>query len=243
MLYERLQLPLPFQHQPGYDAQDFLPSSSNEDALAWLKAEWPDRRLALFGPAGCGKSHLLHIWAKRTGAVLLAGQALMDLDAVPQTGALALDDADTVLDETLLFHLLNTAKERGLATLLTGRAAPARWPVRLPDLSSRLRAMASVEIHQPGDDLLASILMRLLAERQLAVPQTVQEWLLLRLPRSPAALREAVARLDRTSLASGSAITRSLAARVLADADFTGADPDEDSMSAADPSSQPEDLL
>ena len=82
-----------------------------------------------------------------------------------------------------------------------------------------------------------------LAERQLAVPQTVQEWLLLRLPRSPAALREAVARLDRTSLASGSAITRSLAARVLADADFTGADPDEDSMSAADPSSQPEDLL
>ena len=117
MLYERLQLPLPFQHQPGYDAQDFLPSSSNEDALAWLKAEWPDRRLALFGPAGCGKSHLLHIWAKRTGAVLLVGQALMDLDAVPQTGALALDDADTVLDETLLFHLLNTAKERGLATL------------------------------------------------------------------------------------------------------------------------------
>ena len=35
--------------------------------------------------------------------------------------------------------------------------------------------------------------------------------------RSPAALRQAVARLDRVSLASGKAITRSLAAKVLAD--------------------------
>jgi chromosomal replication initiation ATPase DnaA len=43
----------------------------------------------------------------------------------------------------------------------------------------------------------------------------VQKWLLLRLPRSPAVLREAVARLDRESLVSGIAITRQLAARVL----------------------------
>jgi hypothetical protein len=281
MLYDRFQLPLPFQHQPHFDARDFVPAYSNRDALAWLgvrdestesflgshrpqtvmagegllsmtcgtdlnkgvdggppatmtgsgrelttepatssrapSSDWPERRLALFGPAGCGKSHLLHIWAERTGAVLLSGQALTDLDGMPQHGALALDDADTVRDETLLFHLLNTARDRNLRLLQSGRTAPSRWPVRLPDLSSRLRAINAVEIRPPDDDLLATLLMRLIADRQLTVTQSVQDWLLLRLPRSPGALREAVARLDRESLVSGTAITRPLAARVLKD--------------------------
>ena len=69
---------------------------------------------------------------------MLAGQTLAGLEDVPLTGALALDDADTVADEELLFHLLNTARDRGLRLLLSGRTAASRWPVRLPDLSSRL---------------------------------------------------------------------------------------------------------
>ena len=109
-----LQLPLPFQHEPSYDVRDFVPAHSNKNALAWLDTDWPEQRLALFGPPGCGKSHLLHIWAERLGAVLLAGQTLADLDGLPMRGSLALDDADTIADETLLFHLLNTARDRDL---------------------------------------------------------------------------------------------------------------------------------
>ena len=106
----------------------------------------------------------------------------------PNSGALALDDADTVASEPLLLHLLNTARDRGLRVLLSGHAAPSRWPVRLPDLSSRLRAITAVEIRPPSDDLLAALLVRLLSDRQLSVAQSVQDWLLTRLPRSPAVL-------------------------------------------------------
>jgi chromosomal replication initiation ATPase DnaA len=59
------------------------------------------------------------------------------------------------------------------------------------------------------------LLMHLLADRQLAVPETVQEWMLRRLPRSPAALRTAVALLDRASLERGRTVTTSFAAQVL----------------------------
>jgi chromosomal replication initiation ATPase DnaA len=235
MPYDRLQLPLPFEHRPRFDACDFIPGCSNREALAWLGADWPEQRLALFGPEGCGKSHLLHIWARRTGAAVLSGPALTDLDDLPPNGALVLDDGDTVRDETLLFHLLNTARDRELRLLLSGRSAPSRWPVRLPDLTSRLRAIAAVEVRQPDDELLAALLMRLIADRQLSVTQTVQDWLLLRLPRSPAALREAVARLDRESLVSGTAITRPLAARMLKD--FPIVDSRDSSMPGIAPSS------
>jgi DnaA regulatory inactivator Hda len=240
MPYERLQLPLPFPHQPGYAAIDFLTDDSNHDAMAWLSrmADWPDMRLALWGQGGCGKSHLLHIWAQRSAAILLAGQTLRSLDSVPESGALALDDADTVEDERILLHLLNTARDRGLYVLLSGRAPPARWPVCLADLSSRLKAMTAVEIQPPSDALLRALLMRLAADRQLRLGETVQEWLLLRLPRSPAALREAVARLDRASMACQQPITRSLAARVLDLAEIAVADADEIFISAEHPSSR-----
>ena len=140
---------------------------------------------------------------------------LHDLALVPEAGALALDDANGVADDRVLLHLLNTARDRGLSVLMSSRLPPAHWPVRLPDLSSRLRATVAVEIHQPEDGLLHALLVRLLAERQLEVAPAVQAWLLRRLPRSPAVLREAVACLDREGLAFGRAITRPLAARAL----------------------------
>lgn len=225
--HDRLQLMLPLPHQPRYDACDFVPAVSNLDALAWLETDWPDRRLALFGPAGCGKSHFLHLWAERVNAVVLAGQSLADLDTMPQHGAMALDDGDTVADQALLLHLLNTARDRGLHLLMSGRTAPSRWAVQLPDLSSRLRAMAATEIRTPDDELCATLLMRLLADRQLTMAPAVRDWVLRRLPRSPAVLREVVARLDRASLMYRSAITRPLAARVLSEGEFDVEDPDE----------------
>jgi chromosomal replication initiation ATPase DnaA len=217
MQHDLFQLPLPFQHQPRFDANDFIRARSNQATLAWLETEWPERRLALFGPKGCGKSHLLHIWARQTDGILLSGPALTDLDGVPHDGSLALDDADTVCDEMLLLHFLNTARDRRLRVLLSGRTAPSRWPVRLPDLSSRLRAITVVEVGQPDDDLLEALFIKLMADRQLIISQAVRRWLLVRLPRSPAVLREAVARLDGESLVSGMAITRQLAARVLSE--------------------------
>ena len=38
-------------------------------ACAWLRrtADWPDRRLAIWGESGRGKTHLLHIWAAAHG--------------------------------------------------------------------------------------------------------------------------------------------------------------------------------
>jgi chromosomal replication initiation ATPase DnaA len=237
------QLPLPFQHQPRYHARDFIPACSNREALAWLDADWPEQRLVLFGPEGCGKSHVLQIWAARANATLLSGATLTDLDSLPQRGALALDDADSVGDETLLFHLLNTARDRGLQLLLASRSAPSRWPVRLPDLSSRLRAMSAVQIGPPDDELLAALLKRLIADRQLVMTRAAQDWVLHHLPRSPATIREAVARLDRESLASGVAITRSLAVTVLKEDGLAVAKADDVSMSEGDPSSRARDIL
>jgi len=233
------QLTLRFPRSQRYTETAFRPAPCNEAACAWLGrvGEWPGGRLALWGEAGSGKTHLLHIWAERTGAVLWDGPSLRGLPELPGSGGIAVDDADATLDETALLHLLNAAGEAGLPVLLAGRSPPARWETRLPDLATRLRAITAVEIGAPDDRQLRVLLARLFAERQVEVQPAVLGWLLRRLPRTPETLREAVARLDEAALARGSAITRALAADVLAD--LIGPQENEISMSAEAPS--PED--
>jgi chromosomal replication initiation ATPase DnaA len=212
------QPPLPLFRGPRFAEVDFREAPSNSAVCAWLRrtADWPDQRLAIWGESGRGKTHLLHIWAARTGAVRWSGTSLAALPELPAAG-IALDDADGVTDETALLHLLNTAGEAGLPILLASPAPPSRWPVRLPDLASRLRAITAVEIGPPEDMLLRTLLARLLAERQLRLPEAVQEWLVRRLPRSASALSEAVGRLDAASLEQRRNITVRFAAAALAD--------------------------
>lgn len=212
----KAQLVLRFPHNGRYGAADFLGGKSNADALAWLgRDDWPDRRLALCGQAGCGKTHLLRAWAGAHGAVYQDGRTFGDPAVLSGARAFALDDADTVLDDRVLLHTLNTARDQQIPVLLSARTAPARWPVHLPDLSSRLRAIAAAEIGLPDDSLLQALLARMAAERQIEITQSARDWLLRRLPRSGAALAQALARLDEASLGSGKAVTRPFAVSVL----------------------------
>ena len=180
-----------------------MPHAGIAGALAWLeRAAWPEQRLALWGAPGTGKTHLLH----RSGFARPA-------PGWP-TGPIMIDDADFMPEEALL-HLLNAAAEAGHKVLLAARTPPARWSTALPDLRSRLRATTAVELAAGDDAFRRRLLTRLLLDRQLVVPPAVQDWLLLHLPRSAGAMREAAARLDHAALAAHRAITRPLAAAVL----------------------------
>ena len=207
------QLVLRFPRTPGFAAHELLPNAAQDEARAWLDrpADWPMRRLVLWGAPGSGKTHLAHAWAEASGATVLTAAAD---ESWPQRPVL-LDCIDTVPDEPALLHLLNAAAETRQPLLLTCRTAPGRLPVRLPDLASRLRATTAVQIGPANDAFLQMLLARLLSERQLRVPAALQSWLLTRLPRTPAAVRDAVIRLDAGALEAGRTITRPLAAKLL----------------------------
>lgn len=223
------QFALPLSLPASSARADFLEDASNAQALAWLDrpGEWPLGRLALFGPAGVGKSHIARATAGAQGWRVLEGPALRGLPP-PGPGGTVLDDADAVAEDRALLHLINLCAERGERLLLVGREPPARWPVRLPDLGSRLRATASAGIARPGDALLGALLAKLFADRQLRVAPDLRAWLLQRLGRDAGTLAEAAARLDRAALVARAPVTRSLARAVLAGWEGFGEGPADD---------------
>ena len=214
------QLNLALGHRESFDRTDFLSGRGNETALALIDRwpDWPARAIALIGPEGSGKSHLAAIWAKAAGGLVTTGRAV-DAPSVPQAlsrGALVIEDSDQdVLDEAALFHLLNLAKEQSVYVLMTVRQAPSMWPVALPDLASRLRALPVVMLDPPDDALLAAVLVKLFADRQLAVDERLIEFLALRIERSFAAARAAVAELDHEAMRLKRPVNRALAAEIL----------------------------
>lgn len=217
-----LELGLP---APTYAREDFVVSAGNREALAWIDSwpDWPAPALALNGPSGCGKTHLGRIWAARANATVMDGTDL-DGKSVPDLTALASASAAIVIDhaerapERGLFHLYNLMRERGRHLLLISEAPPAYWKIELPDLASRLRAAPAVTVAPPDDELLGSIILKQLADRQLHAGPGVVQYLVSHMERSADAARRVVATLDRRALAEGREIDRRLAIDVLAEA-------------------------
>lgn len=214
------QLPFAFEVTPRFTAEEFLVSPSNTEAFGWVGQwpDWPSYGLALYGPAACGKSHLASLWAVRAEAHIIPATALVSLspEALPrETPRLVIEDLNHVADETRLFHLLNTIKENGGHVLITATEPPARWGVKLPDLASRLAALPAVAIQPPDDALLAALLLKHFADRQLRPGTEAVQYLLTRIDRSFAAVKQVVERLDHASLKAGRNITVPLIKEVL----------------------------
>ena len=210
------QLALALDHSVSFAREDFLSGPSNIAAFTLIERwpDWPDRIVALVGPEGSGKSHLAAIWAESAGARVLSARLLSiaDVPSALATGALVVEDLEASdLDEQALFHLINLAREEGAHVLFTGRSAVAGFPVTIRDLASRLRAVPAVTLTPPDDALLRSLLVKLAADRQLALDESLINYLVNRIERSFAAARAAVQKLDDEAMRQQRPVTRALA--------------------------------
>jgi chromosomal replication initiation ATPase DnaA len=216
------QFALALPHRTALGRADFLVGDGNRAALGWIERwpEWPEGGLVVHGPAGCGKTHLAHLWRDHTGGVIVAGAELVIEQALrlhgESGGRIAIDGAEAA-DEAALLHLYNLCRERRGGLLVTARRSPAFWSIALGDLASRLRALPSVAIEAPDDAVLGGVLVKHFADRQLRVTPEVIAHLVPRMERSFAAAATLAERLDRAALAEGRAVTIPLVRRVLAE--------------------------
>lgn len=225
------QLVLALEDRPSPRAEKVLVSDSNYAAVALVEdpAAWQAGLACLVGPAGSGKTHMtrqLHPDALRITERDLALST--DPDERPGFAAVrpgavhVFDDLDRAVTEpvvdgieTALFHLLNVVDQRGARLLFTARTPPARWPIDLPDLKTRVTAASLGVVAPPDDVMLAALLRKLFDEFGLEVEKSVIDYLVNRMHRSYGAAIAIAERLNRASLSEQRAVTSSLAAAVL----------------------------
>jgi len=220
------QLIFPFENRVALGVEDFMVASGNRQAVEWIDRwpGWPFTALVVTGPPGCGKTHLAALWRAKAGAeaIDLGNAGIEHVAAATEGGKpLLIDDCDSAVGdgqaERALLRLYNLARAANGHLLLTARRAPSEWRLQLPDLASRLNSAMVVAIDPPDDDLLASIAVKLFADKQVKVGEGLISYLLSRGARSVAGIAKAVDALDRAAITLKKPITVPMARDVLAD--------------------------
>lgn len=188
------QIPLSFPVSESYTSDDFIRADCNSEAFDWVQRwpDWPSPILVLYGPKGCGKTHLSNLWHHQSNNIVYD-------DAHKQFGSCEFEQE--------LFHACNLAKENSTYLLVTIDKPIAQQSITLPDLSSRLAAAPQIAMHDPDDETLRYIMVKLLNDRQITVSPDVVQYILPRIERSFIAMQSLVKKLDDASLSEKRAIT------------------------------------
>jgi DnaA-homolog protein len=189
-----LQLALPLLRPHSQTLDNFVPGR-NAEALAAaheLAAGRGPQFVYLWGPPGCGRTHLL---------VALAGHApagLCTVDDVHQ-----LDEPD----QARLFAQLNEVRANpGSRLIAAGDQPPARLRLR-EDVRSRLAWGLALALHPLSEQEKADALRSQLAARGVRAAPDLVPYMLSRLPRDMRTLAAAVEALDAYALRQGRALT------------------------------------
>jgi len=194
----QLALPVQLQQVPGFDNFFAGPNASVVDALRaqTLPAVW------LYGARSSGRTHLLR--AALRAAESETAYASGALPATETPPLLAIDDAEALLADRdsaiALLRLIDRRRQSGLAILLAAGAPPARLDVALPDLRTRLEAMALLGLKPLRESDRRELLHLHATQRGLELPEDVSAWLLAHLRRDAGTLIAALEEIDRATL-------------------------------------------
>jgi DnaA-homolog protein len=217
------QIPLPLGPAPLRSLSNFV-LGLNAAAVELLRdLPLPAPPVYLWGPAGSGKTHLLHALAQRC---LMQGQPVGWFDAgLPQPWSLQPDWVLVVIDgcdrlqateQQAVFALFVEAATHGVQVAAAGRVPPVDLPLR-EDLRTRLGWGHVVVLHPLSDEHTRAAL-RLEAERRgFGLSDEVMNYLLTRFPRDLAHLMPLFDQLDQFALSLARPVTVPLLRQMLAE--------------------------
>lgn len=223
------QVPLALGPAPVWRLDNFLPGSNAQwpqlcEALTTPSAAAP---LYLWGPAGCGKTHLLRAAA---GLVQAEGDKVAAFDlgtGLPwefdeTVRLLLLDDCDRydAARQQAAFSLFVQASACGIPVIAAGRLPPVDLPLR-DDLRTRLGWGLVYQIDPPTEAQVRALLRREGDRRGVLLGDEVLDYLLRRSARDMGHLMRLLDRLDHQALVAQRAITLPLVRQVLSDDETT----------------------
>ena len=214
------QLTFKFPFKTKYYEQDFYVSSNNFSAYRLIESwpNWPGKWVNIFGPKGCGKTHLSNILKKKINSVKIVQAKDIDNEKafiLENLDCLIIDNFDQNVDEKLLYSILNHSKQQNIYILINSHLPLKDLKYKLQDLHSRAKSFVNLGIELPTDDLLRVIISKSFSEKQIEITPKISEYIIKHIERSYEKVFKFIKEIDDLSLSSGKSININLIKKVL----------------------------
>jgi len=212
------QLTLKFPFKTNYFKEDFYVSTNNFNAYKLIEGwpKWPSRYINIYGPPGCGKTHLANIFKKKINSFFVKASQLNNnsLALIKLKECLIIDDYKNNIEEFFFYSLLNQTHQSNQYIIINSLESIKTSPV-IKDLKSRFDNFIDIGIELPTDDLIRVILSKNFSDKQVKIESKLLEYILKNINRSYEDIFDLIDKVDSLSLSTGKSININLIKKVL----------------------------
>ena len=213
------QLIFNFPFKRNYLKQDFYVSKNNFNAFKLIESwpKWPSRLVNIFGPTGCGKTHLANILKTKIQSIIKLSKDVSEdvLREFKTKECLIIDDYDNNIDEKLLYSIINQANQDNKYLIISSMVSIKKFKTRVEDLKSRFTSFVDIGIDLPTDDLIRVILSKNFSDKQIEISEKNVEYILKNIERSYEKINTFSNSIDSLSLTKAQPIKLHLIKKVL----------------------------
>ena len=218
--YLMSQLVFKFPFKTKYYEQDYYVSSNNFSAYRLIESwpNWPDKCVNIFGPKGCGKTHLSNIFIKKIKTYYVEAGDLKDIDIIKNIEnkeCLIIDDYKNNIKENEFYSILNFLRQANKYVVINSIFPIKDEKIKLNDLKSRLNSFIDVGIELHTDELLRVIISKYFSDKQIDITPKISEYIIKNIERSYEKVFKFIKEIDDLSLSSGKSININLIKKVL----------------------------
>mgnify|MGYP000334881000 FL=1 len=216
------QLVFKFPFKTKYYEQDYYVSSNNFSAYRLIESwpNWPGKWVNIFGPTGCGKTHLSNILKKKLNLVQILDAKNINNETIlkfEKLDCLIIDNYEKNIDEKIFYSILNQSKQLDNYVAINSILPIKDIRFELKDLQSRAESFMDLGIELPTDDLLRVIISKSFSDKQIEITPKISEYIIKNIERSYEKVFKFIKEIDDLSLSSGKSININLIKKVLID--------------------------
>jgi chromosomal replication initiation ATPase DnaA len=195
---------LKFDYEQNFKDDDFYVSKSNEHIFSFLNKwpKWEKNFINISGDKFSGKTHLVNIFLKKFKAIKLNSNTVNnnDLKKIKIYENIILEDLDNLVDEKLLYSLLNIIDLDNKYIIVTSIEPIVNIKFSLIDLKSRTKNFLLLNIEKPDDELMFALILKNLSDRQISLDKKLIDYIIKRIDRSYSKIFDFIYKIDELSL-------------------------------------------
>lgn len=191
-----------FNNTKNFFEENLIRDTSNSNVLNFLDKfpNWETKLINIVGEKKSGKSFILQLFRKKNQFNYISNKEDFEkkYDELFLVDKLILDGFQ--INEDKFFSLINHFILHKKYLIISSREPLTMLKIKLLDLKSRLKEFLLIEIQNPSDDLIYSLILKYFSDNQIVIKKDLVEYIVKKIDRSYSSIEKFLIKLNDQSI-------------------------------------------